>query len=197
MVSMHMLGDTLLMERIAAGDTLAFEVLYTRHSSVVYGYAFRILKDHEAAADITQETYLALWRRASTYDAARSSVRSWLLSIAHHRAIDHVRSSRRRAESPEWVEALEELTLDGDDTQQEVFSRLESQQVRQALGCLPSQERRCVLLIYFAGLTYREAAELLGLPPGTVKSRIRLALGRLRRHLGQSPAWDDEAQRGA
>jgi RNA polymerase sigma-70 factor (ECF subfamily) len=197
MTSMHTLGDELLMERVAARDPLAFELLYSRHSGRAYGYAFHMLKDHERASDIVQDAFLALWDRSAAFDARRGSVRAWLLSIVHHRAIDHVRAHLRYAPASEADAVLEDLSLDVDDTQQQVLRRLDRQQVRDALACLRPQERACVLLIYFGEITYAEAARVLELPAGTVKSRIRLALGKLRTQLHHAQLLSGETRRGA
>lgn len=196
MTGMHRLADPLLMERVATGDTLAFEVLYSRHSALAYGYALRMLSDREAAADIVQDAFLALWGRAGAYDTARGSVRSWLLSIVHHRAIDHARARQRYAEH-DWAEAMDSLLPRGDDAQQLAFRRLAAREVRTALARLGPNERRCIQLAYFGGLTYSEVAAALGVPTGTVKSRIRLGLGKLRTQLHASRTWDGDARRGA
>jgi RNA polymerase sigma-70 factor, ECF subfamily len=171
-------GDNELISAVASGDHPALLALYDRHGRVAYGLAYRILGDAGAAEEAVQDAYLRVWRRASTFDAARGGVRSWLLTIVHHCAIDLV---RRRAGAPPVVAGLEELAerQPVPDAWSEVSGRIESERVRTAVETLPGEQRRAIEMAFFEGLTHREIAERDGLPLGTVKGRLRLGLKRL------------------
>jgi RNA polymerase sigma-70 factor (ECF subfamily) len=157
----------------------ALDALYERHSRAAMGLAVRMVGERETAEEVVQEAFLALWRNAERYQAGRGSVRTWLLSIVHHRAID-----RLRGRAP--VQPLPE-ELGPDTTAPDVWTltaqRLDREVIVQALAALPDQQRQAIELAYFNGLTQTQIASLLGLPLGTVKGRLRLALGRLRTQL--------------
>ena len=171
-------GDNELITAVAGGDHPALLALYDRHGRVAYGLAYRILGDAGAAEEAVQDAYLRVWRRASTFDASRGGVRPWLLTIAHHCAIDLL---RRRAGAPPVVAGLDEIAerRSVPDAWSEVSGRIESERVRTAAGTLPGEQRRAIELAFFEGLTHREIAERDGLPLGTVKGRMRLGLKRL------------------
>jgi RNA polymerase sigma-70 factor (ECF subfamily) len=174
------LGDEDLMALVRGGDAAAFEVIYERHGGVAFSLALRMCGRRPAAEDVVQEAFLSAWRRSSSYDAARGSVRTWLLGIVHHRAVDALRRSgndgRRRVDVP-----VEELDFDADvHVDAEVFAREEAGLVRGALADLPPEQSRVVELAYFGGFTHSEIAEMLGVPIGTIKGRMRLALTKLR-----------------
>ena len=174
------LGDDDLMALVCAGDSAAFEVVYERHSTVAYSLAHRMCGRRQAAEDVVQEAFLSAWRRASSFDATRGSLRTWLLGIVHHRAIDHLRRSggdlRRRADQP-----VEEIELDAKvDVGEEVAHREQAGIVREALTGLPDEQSQVIDLAYFGGFTHTEIADMLGLPVGTVKGRMRLGLSKLR-----------------
>jgi RNA polymerase sigma-70 factor (ECF subfamily) len=168
------------MALVGGGDSAAFEVVYERHGSVAYSLAHRMCGRGQAAEDIVQEAFLSAWRRASSYDAARGSVRTGLLGIVHHRAVDALRRTgsdgRRRVDVP-----VEELELDaGVSVSAEVIGRDQAGAVRDALGELPPEQSRVIELAYFGGFTHTEIAGMLGVPAGTVKGRMRLGLTKLR-----------------
>jgi RNA polymerase sigma-70 factor (ECF subfamily) len=171
-------GDDELIAAVARGDQPALLALYDRHRRMGYGLAYRILGDAGAAEEAVQDAYLRIWRRASTFDAARGGARSWLLTIVHHCAIDLL---RRRAGAPPVVAGLDEMAdrRSGPDAWSEVSGRIESDRVRTAVETLPGEQRRAIEMAFFDGLTHREIAERDGLPLGTVKGRLRLGLKRL------------------
>ncbi|HEY7270745.1 MAG TPA: sigma-70 family RNA polymerase sigma factor [Dehalococcoidia bacterium] len=154
--------------------------LYDTYGSMAYGLACRTLGQTNEAEDVVQESFLAVWRQASRLDPARG-IRSYLLTIVHHKAVDRL---RRRARRPEL--ALDELTPIRDEAPDPVqfAEALEDRDlVRTAMNSLPDEQRRAVEMAYFGGLTMSEVAEQLKIPIGTVKSRLRLALGHMRRTL--------------
>lgn len=171
-------GDDQLIAAVARGDHPALLALYDRHGRIAYGLAYRILGDAGAAEEAVQDAFLRVWRRASTFDPSRGVVRSWLLTIVHHCAIDQ---HRRRSGSPPVVAGLDEIAERQavPDAWSDVVGRLESERVRGAVATLPGDQRRAIELAYFEGLTHREIAERDGLPLGTVKGRLRLGLRRL------------------
>jgi len=173
-------SDGVLMDRIVAGDTAAFELLYDRHSKAAYGLAYRILNEPGFAEDVVQDAFLTVWRQAATYGQARGSVRSWLLAIVHHRAIDHIRRRHEDRQQP-----LEDMTIlpDDVDTWDQARQNVEGAQVRAALTNLPPDQQRSIVLAYFGGYTHDEIARLLGVPLGTVKGRLRIGLQKMRGYL--------------
>jgi RNA polymerase sigma-70 factor (ECF subfamily) len=177
-------ADEVLLAGLAAGRLEALDALYERYKTMAYGIARRITADDALAEDVVQEAFLGAWRSADRYVAGRGSVRTWLLSIVHHRAIDAVRRRRPAGPLPDATEGArtpEPLTLP--DVWGEVAGRLDAAAVRRAMGTLPPAQREAVELAYFGGLSQTEIAARTGVPLGTVKSRIRLALVTLRREL--------------
>ncbi len=174
------LADEELMVLVKRADPAAFAVVYERHSTAAFSLAYRMVGKRSAAEDVVQEAFLALWRGSGRYDVTRGSVRTWVLGIVHHRAIDALRRSvvhdRRRASD----EGLEERFETGERTDVEVARRDEAQTVRTALRELPTDQARVIELAYFGGFTHTEIAEMLGQPLGTVKGRMRLGLAKLR-----------------
>jgi len=179
-------GDDELIMAVAGGDHPALLALYDRHGRIAYGLAYRILGDAGAAEEAVQDAYLRVWRRASTFDTSRGSVRPWLLTIVHHCAIDLL---RRRAGAPPVVAGLDEMAdrQAVPDAWGEVSGRIESERVRTAVETLPGEQRRAIEMAFFEGLTHREIAERDGLPLGTVKGRLRLGLKRLSGLLAEAP----------
>src|ERR687890_932855 len=171
-------GDDQLIAAVAQGDHPALLALYDRYGRMAYGLAYRILGEAGAAEEAVQDAYLRVWRRASTFDPSRGGVRSWLLTIVHHCAIDLL---RRRAGAPPVVAGLDEMAdrRSVPDAWSEVSGRFESERVRSAVETLPGEQRRAIEMAFFDGLTHREIAERDGLPLGTVKGRLRLGLKRL------------------
>lgn len=167
------------MERLASGDLGALDRLYEHYGAMAFSIAYRITGDRTAAEDVVQEAFLGAWRNAARYVDARGTVRTWLLSIVHHRAIDAVRRRRPTAELPETESSLPEaLTLP--DTWAEVSDRLDRETVLTALRSISEVQREAIELAYFGGLTQTEIAEKTGVPLGTVKGRLRLGLQGLR-----------------
>ena len=174
------LADEDLMARVTDGDSAAFAVIYDRHGGVAYSLAYRMCGRSQAAEDVVQEAFLSAWRRASSYDPARGSLRTWLLGIVHHRAVDALRKTggdaRRRIDIP-----VEELDFDANiSVDGEVMERDRAQFVRGAMADLPAEQCKVIELAYFGGFTHTEIADMLGVPIGTVKGRMRLGLAKLR-----------------
>jgi RNA polymerase sigma-70 factor (ECF subfamily) len=170
------------MDRLASGDLGALDQLYEHYGVMAFSIAYRITGDRTAAEDVVQEAFLGAWRNAARYLDARGSVRTWLLSIVHHRAIDAVRRRRPTIELPEVETSLPDaLTLP--DTWTEVERRLDRDTVVRALSAISDVQREAIELAYFNGLTQTEIAERTGVPLGTVKGRLRLGLSGLRASL--------------
>jgi RNA polymerase sigma-70 factor (ECF subfamily) len=182
------------MERLASGDLGALDRLYEQYGAMAYAIAYRITGDRSAAEDVVQEAFLGAWRNAARYVDARGTVRTWLLSIVHHRAIDAVRRRRPTVELPD-SEALLPDTLTLPDTWADVELRLDRAAVQVALGRISEVQREAIELAYFGGLTQTEIADRTGVPLGTVKGRLRLGLQGLRAAL-LPPNAADGADRG-
>jgi len=170
-----------LMTRVAHGDTEAFSDLYDQTSSMIYGLALRVVRSEALAEEVTQEVYLQVWRQASGFDPQRGSVKSWMATMAHRRAVDVVRRSQSARDRELKVPAdapvadVAELAILGD----------ERDRVRAALSSLTDLQFQVIEMAYFGGLTYSEVAERLDTPLATVKTRIRDGLTRLRSALGE------------
>jgi RNA polymerase sigma-70 factor (ECF subfamily) len=174
-----------LMRRIANGDASAFAAFYDATSRTVYGIVLRVLRDPAQAEEVAQEVYVEAWTAARRFDPELGSPTGWLNTIAHRKAVDRVRSSQRNIarEQRHFDAETQRVSLDTSDI---VVAHDENQRVREALDRLPEAQRTAVRLAYFEGRSYREVAEFLGLPLGTVKTRIRDAMKRLRTHLGEA-----------
>jgi RNA polymerase sigma-70 factor (ECF subfamily) len=177
------LADEELMELVAAGDADAFEVILERHADAAFSLAYRICGRHATADDITQESCLAVWRGGARYDRGRGSVRTWVLSIVHNRAIDALRRSGVRDRRHAGFEGIEERLEANERTDAQAIDNATSSEIRGALGELPTEQRQVIELAYFGGFTQTEIASMLDTPIGTVKSRARLGLEKLRDHL--------------
>ena len=175
-------ADRAVLERIARGELGALDDLYERYKTMSYSIAYRITNDATLAEDVVQEAFLGAWRNAGRYIEGRGSVKTWLLSIVHHRAIDAVRRRRATVELPERDEAPPQA-LRLPDIWSEVSATLDADEVRAALGALTDVQREAIELGYFGGLTQVEIAEKTGAPLGTVKSRMRLGLLAMRKVL--------------
>ncbi len=168
--------DEELRARLAAGDEEALAEIYDLFAPLVYGLARRVTADAEAAGDVTQEVFVGLWERPLSFDPAKGSLRTWLATLAHRRAVDWVRRESRHRRPPPYLER----EGNGHPTVEEVVVEGElAQGVRRGLHALPGPLREVLELAYYRGLTYREVAVTLGIPEGTAKSRIRSALARL------------------
>jgi RNA polymerase sigma factor (sigma-70 family) len=193
-VSPAALEDAALLERVAAGDEAAIELIYQRYGGACFALARRILDDSQLAEDVVQQVFLALWN-GSGYDPRRGAVSTWLLSITHHKAVDSVRKEGNRRKRLASEQALIELAAAGPAPDDEVWARMRAARTRDALKLLPAEQREVVLLAYYGGYTQTEIADLTGLPLGTVKSRTLTAMRRLREHLGGvSETRPDEGQ---
>jgi len=174
--------DLDLMRRISEADEEAFRTLFRRHAPTAAALAVRIVRQRFIAEEIVQEAFLAVWRAPAAFDPSRGSVRSWLLGLVHHRAVDAVRreeAQRRRAETA----VAEAVIVDGDPAPlvvEEAALPQERDAVRAALGDLPHDQRRVIELMYFEGKTQTQISAELSLPLGTVKSRTLLGMRKLR-----------------
>ena len=172
-------SDEALAERIGRRDVEALEALYDRHGRALFSLAVKMLDDHQAAEEIVQETFLKLWQRPETYVPQRGRLLPWLLGVAHHRAVDRLR--RRRLEQRHSTEpAVFDVPASRSDPFDEVFDGLRGEAVARALRTLPEAQRRAVELAFLRGLTHVEIADALGEPLGTIKTRLRLAMQKLR-----------------
>ena len=167
------------MDRLAGGDLGALDLLYEQYGAMAFSIAFRITGDRSAAEDVVQDAFLGAWRNAGRYAGARGSVRTWLLSIVHHRAIDAIRRRRPTVELPDSETSLPD-TLTMPDAWGDVELRLDREAVQFALTQISDVQREAIELAYFGGLTQTEIAERTGVPLGTVKGRLRLGLQGLR-----------------
>ena len=191
MTDYQVLEDQELLVRIAAGEKDALESIYERYSSAVYSLARYMLRSEAVAEEATQDVFLNIWLKASSYSSSRGQPKTWIMSVAHHKIIDVIRS-RRRAEAvsdPKEYETLDLLPSQQIGTDEAVVRNLEAERVRRALDKLPAAQQEVVTLAYFGGLSQTEIAARLGQPLGTVKTRARLALQKLREELRQE---DDE-----
>jgi RNA polymerase sigma-70 factor, ECF subfamily len=166
---------------VARGDAAAFEAVYARVAGSVYGIVRRVVRDPAQSEEVTQDVLLEVWRAASKFDASRGSATAWVMMLAHRRAVDRVRSVQKESER-ERRTATSDIAYD--EVAEAVESRLDRERVRRCLGSLSELQRESVALAYYGGYTYGQVAALLGVPTGTVKTRMRDALIRLRDCLG-------------
>lgn len=172
--------DEFLLVKIASGDEDAFALLYDRYAKPAFSLAYRILEDALGAEDVVQDVFLSVWRSASSFDTKRGQARSWLLSMVHHRAIDFVR--RRRGHSTrELPSEPVDWGTSSDEVWSLVASNLQAQAIEEALCKLPEDQHVAIELAYFKGHTHKEIANILGEPLGTIKSRIRIGMEKLRK----------------
>ena len=174
--------DAVLVARIARGDATALGELYDRYGRTVFGVLYRLLGTPEPAEEVAQDAFHAVWRRAATYQPDRGSVRTWLLAIARNAAIDWRRTKGRRIEREATIDEAVELV---EDTRVEdrVIASLSAERVRAAVALLPDEQRVALSLAFWSGLSQSEIAARTGTPLGTVKSRVRLGLSKLRDRL--------------
>ena len=175
------MADEDLMALVEGEDSGAFAALYDRHIRAAYSLAYRMMGERQAAEDLAQEAFLEVWRAARSYRAERGSVRTWMLSIVHNRGIDQLRSTASRRRTQDKVEATAVLTQPS-EAFAETWRNSQKVQVREALKVLPSEQLKVLELAYFSGYTHSEIAELLDLPLGTVKGRMRLGLKKIREY---------------
>jgi RNA polymerase sigma-70 factor, ECF subfamily len=170
--------DASLARRLRSGDREALGELYDRHASVALAVALRIVGDREQAEDLVHDAFVIVWQKIARFDPSRGSLRAWLLTILRNRGIDRLRAARPSVE-------IDEADLPGgpNPTWEEAIRRLSAAEVRSALDSLPPEQRNAIELAYFNGRTYREIAQITGVPQGTVNGRMRLALSKLREAL--------------
>ncbi len=172
-------SDTVLLRKIEQGDQEAFLTLYRRYANLVYSMALKVLRNPQWAEDVTQDVFMKLWQRSGLYDPGRGKFSTWLLSVTRFAAIDRLRYEGRRATASSDAH-------EGPYTEEAQAARIDhalweqGQELRMLLEQLPPEQRQVIELAYFGGLTHKELAEQLGLPLGTVKSRLRLGLQKLR-----------------
>lgn len=184
------LADEEVMHLVQDGNPRAFELLYERHGGAGFSLAYRMVGDRVVAEDISQEAFLSIWRSRHRYQPDRGSVRTWVLGIVHHRAIDALRRNLvhdRRRSSAEGIEERHEAP-ERERTDVVAARREDAQHVRSALGDLPDEQCRVIELAYFGGFSHSQIAEMLEMPIGTVKGRMRLGLEKLRTHLKEKVA---------
>ena len=171
-------ADRELIERLKNGDKNAFREVYARYSQVVFNLAFRMLRSREEAEEVVQEIFLQVWNKADTYDPERGAISTWIVNIARSRAIDKLRTLGYRDQT---TELIEERVDSRSDYSRIIEDREESRKViREALDSLPENQRVAIEIVFFEGLTHIEAAERLSEPVGTIKTRIRLGVSKLK-----------------
>jgi RNA polymerase sigma-70 factor, ECF subfamily len=176
-------ADEDLISLIGEGDAEAFATLYDRHSRPAYSLAYRMMSERQAAEDLVQDAMLKVWRGAGSYRAERGSVRTWLLSIVHNRGIDQLRLLGRHRRTQDKIEATAPKSQPSEAFAQS-WANSQREQVREALSALPEEQLKILELAYFSGYTHVEIAELLELPLGTVKGRMRLGMKKMRDYFG-------------
>jgi RNA polymerase sigma-70 factor, ECF subfamily len=180
------LADEDLMPLVERKDPVAFEIVYDRHGGPAYSLAYRIVGDRLVAEEVTQEASLSVWRSGARFDRARGSVRTWLLGVVRNRAIDVLRREAGRAPTVSLeLDTVPEQESRFEPTDAEAMRRESGREVRGALADLPDDQLKVVQLAYFGGLSHSEIAEVLGMPLGTVKGRMRLAMEKMRATLAE------------
>jgi RNA polymerase sigma-70 factor (ECF subfamily) len=184
--ALQRLADEDLMPLVARKEPAAFEVFYDRHGGAAYSLAHRIVGDAVTAEDVTQEAFLSIWRSEAGYDRTRGSVRAWALGIVRNRAIDALRREASRAPRLDYDDdAVLERRPAAERTEAEALRRETARSLRGALSELPSEQSKVIELAYYGGFSHSEIAEMLGMPLGTVKGRMRLGLEKIRAHLSE------------
>lgn len=177
--------DEEVLVAVARGDEAAFSELYDRFAGRVFGIVRRVLRDPAQSEEVAQEVLVEVWRLATRFDPQRGSAQGWILTMAHRRAVDQVRSEQSHRDRTQKI-GHRDISTPFDETAEAVEVRMEHQQVRRALDVLTDLQREAVELAYYGGYTYPEVAELLGAPVGTIKTRIRDGFIRLRDQMGVS-----------
>ena len=174
-----------LLARVARGDQSAFEVVYEQLAGPVYGLICKVLRDPAQSEEVAQEVLLEVWRRASRFDRAKGSAQTWVMMIAHRRAVDRVRSASAEAQRDQ-KNAAASVTIATDEVAETVEANLERERVRRCLATLTETQRESITLAYYGGYTYSQVAGLLDVALGTIKTRIRDGLIRMRDCMGVS-----------
>jgi RNA polymerase sigma-70 factor (ECF subfamily) len=172
-----------LLGQVARGDAGAFDTVYDRVSPTVFGIVRRVIRDPAQSEEVTQDVLLEIWRTAARFDPGRGSATAWVTTLAHRRAVDRVRSVQKEADRER---RLATAAIPYDEVAEAVEASLDRERVRRCLGSLTELQRESVTLAYYGGYTYAQVASLLGVPDGTIKTRMRDALVRLRDCLGAS-----------
>ena len=179
--------DEVLVQRVAGGDALALEQLYDRYGQAVYSLALRIVRDPETAEELTQEVFVRLWRFAGTFEPARGRFSGWLLGITHNLSLNEVRRWQSRPQKAALSDNDDERPYDpvdeSSDSAEAAWQNIRRQAIVDALKQLPDSQRRAIELAFFGGFTHLEIATMLGDPLGTIKSRIRIGMQRLKQLL--------------
>ena len=183
-VDLRTLADEDLMALVQDGEPRAFEVIFDRHSSAAFSLAYRMCGRRAMAEDVVQEAFISLWRSGARYDRRRGSVRNWVLGAVHNRAIDAFRRGLVRESRNVSDEGIADRLPASEQTDVEVARREGARDVRLALDQLPPEQRQVIELAYFGGFSHMQLAQMLDLPPGTVKGRMRLGLTKMRMTLG-------------
>ncbi len=173
-------SDDRMLDLLARAEPEGIEMLYDRYSGLAYTLALRVVNDSATAEDVVQEAFLSIWRRASTYRSDRGSLRTWVCSIVHHRALDRLRGRAGRARHDVDLEHAPIEATSVSDTWDQVAEEIERAEIRTALTELSVEQRETIELAYFGGYSQTEISELMQVPLGTVKGRTRLALRKLR-----------------
>ena len=182
------LADEDLMPLVGRKDPAAFEVFYDRHGGAAYSLAHRIVGNPALAEDVTQEAFLSIWRSEAGFDRTRGSVRAWALGIVRNRAIDALRREASRGPRLDYDdEGVLERRAAPERTEEEALRRETARSLRGALEELPTDQSKVIELAYYGGFTHSEIAEMLGMPLGTVKGRMRLGLEKIRTRLAEGP----------
>jgi RNA polymerase sigma-70 factor (ECF subfamily) len=182
------LADEEIMHLVQEGDPRAFELFYDRHAGPAFSLAYRMVGNRSVAEDVSQEAFVSIWRSRLRYQPERGSVRTWVLGIVHHRAIDALRRNTVHDKRRASAEGIEERFEALERTDTEVARREEARTVRAAIDDLPEEQVRVIELAYFGGFSHSQIADQLDMPIGTVKGRMRLGLDKLRRSLIGEPA---------
>jgi len=187
------LDDEVLMQRLADRDLQAFRTLYGRYANLAYSTAVRVVRDPQIAEDMVQEIFVRIWRKPDSYTASRGRFATWLTSVTRNRAVDEIRSRNRRYRHETSSPEEQEREFPGPETDDPALTAELADQRRlilAALSGLPDEQRRTIELAYFGGLTQQEIAERTGQPLGTVKTRIRLGMQKLRAALTPELRWE-------
>lgn len=189
--------DEALIARVGKRDKRALELLYDKHSSVAMGLAVKMTGDPSVAEEIVQEAFWRVWKRAGTFDAGRGKFTAWLSGIVHNLAIDELRRRKSGANSSTLDledDSVAEIADEREDVAESVLQKLTGDNIRAALAILPALQRNVIELAYFDGLTHQEIADKLGEPIGTIHTRARLGIQKLREQL--APMFADDANVG-
>ncbi|HEY4152984.1 MAG TPA: ECF RNA polymerase sigma factor SigK [Pseudolysinimonas sp.] len=172
-----------LLQHVATGDRDAFAVLYDRTAPRVFGLVKRLLRDHAQSEEVTQEIFLEIWQTAARYDTSKGGAIAWMLTMTHRRAVDRIRASQASRDRDTRI-GIRDFAIDYDSVVESVEVRIESERVKEAMMRLTELQRQAVQLAYFGGYSHSEVSAMLSVPIGTVKTRLRDGMIRLRDELG-------------